>query len=358
MIARELTREDDAAWNQLVTESPQGNAFIRAECLQMLCATDPDLQLVRVGCFDDARLVGGQAVIYHVRWGMTITPPFEFFYNSPLLAPMPRTQRASRTPLQIEILGLLAQAIAQRITVVEFETHPALPNVRAWIELGWNVRPAYSHVWDLHDPERTWGEMNREKRRAIKHAFEQFTFGRDESEATLDAFLPLYHQTMGKFSWRPSPKWQAIFRARFRWLAECDQCRLYIARASNGELVGGVVALLSREGRTAYLFRQGSHSTFRDANGVPALYWHAARDVAGDFQHVDFGGSPQPSLGRFKDFLGAETTLHFKITHCNNPRRWRTYETALTFKDMTYNFLMRFARRPIHFLRHRKYVSS
>jgi len=356
MNTRELTRADDVLWNQLIGESPQANAFVRADCLQMLCATDADLQLLRVGCFDETRLVGGQAVLYHARWGMTLTPPFEFFYNGPLLAPMTRLPRASRAPIQRDVLGSLAEHIAQRINVVAFETHRNLFDARALLELGWDVRPEYSHVWDVRDLARVWGEMNRDKRRAIKQANAQFVFGRDESDATLDAFLPLYHRTMEKFSWRPSPKWEAVFRARLRWLAERDRCRVYTARASNGELVGGVVTLLSREDRTAYLHRQGSHSAFRDASGVPALYWHVAQQVAGEFDWVDFGGSPQPSLGRFKDFLGAQATLHFQVTHCNNPGRWRAYELAHQFKDGTYNFLMRFARRPIQFILHKKYA--
>ena len=242
--------------------------------------------------------------------------------------------------------------------MLTFETHPTWQDARAWIELGWTVRPDYSHVWDLREPERVLSEMNREKRRAIKHAEQQFTFDCDDRAETLDAFLPLYHQTMFKFSWRPSPKWEAIFRKRFHWLVARERGHLYIARASNGELMGGVVALLSREDETVYLHRQGSHPDFVAANGVPALYWHVARAVAGNFRWVDFGGSPQPSLGRFKDFLGAKAVLHFNVTHCNDPRRWQMYQTALTLKDATYNFLMRWARRPIQLWLHRKYAAT
>jgi hypothetical protein len=71
---------------------------------------------------------------------------------------------------------------------------------------------------------------------------------------------------------------------------------------------------------------------------------------------VDFGGSPQPSLGRFKDFLGAQATVHFNVTHCNHPHRWQAYQLAQHFKNRTYNFLMRLAQRPIHWLLHKKYV--
>ena len=356
MIVREITGNEDTLWNQLVNDSSQGNAFTRADCLQMLCATDPNLSLVRLGCFEGTRLVGGQAIIYDTHWGFTLTPPFEFFYNGPLLAPMARLSRASRAPMQLDVLGSLAKALAQRVDRLSFETHPSLSDVRALIELGWDVRPEYSHLWNVRDIQHVWNEMNRDKRRMIHQANEKFVFGRDESDDTLDAFLKLYHQTMEKFSWRPSPKWEAIFRARFRWLVERDLCRLYIARTIHGELAGGVVTLLSREDQSVYLYRQGSSVVFRDAGGVSALYWHVAQQVANEFSWVDFGGSPQPSLGRFKDFLGAQATLHFSVTHCNHPRRWQAYQLAQHYKDRTYNFLMRFAQRPIHWLLHKNYV--
>jgi hypothetical protein len=74
LAVRELGREDYAVRNQLVADSPQGNVFLHADWLQMLGDTDPDLRSLILGCFDDeGRLVGGQAVTYHQRWGMDIS---------------------------------------------------------------------------------------------------------------------------------------------------------------------------------------------------------------------------------------------------------------------------------------------
>ncbi len=352
MWVRELDEHDNAIWDLLVSESPQGNVFLCAEWLALLCATDPDLHARRFGCFEDARLLAGQAVITHRRWGVWLTPPFEFFYCGPLLAPeLPAT-------LQVQAHANLAREIARHFAFVAFETHPSLRDARGWLEAGWDVHAVYTHRWQMRDPAAVWQAMNREKRRAIKHARAQFAFSHDESDATLAEFLPLYHQTMRKFSWHPSPKWEAIFRARFRWMAARGSCRLHTARLPNGELVGGVVTLISPPDRTAYLFRQGSNPALLDTGLIPALYWHAANDLAGEIEFVNFGGSPQPSLSRFKDFLGAEAMLHFHIARVNDPARWRMYTTALAAKNAAYNFLMRFARRPLQSLWHRNYAHA
>jgi hypothetical protein len=196
----------------------------------MLCATDADLRVRRFGCFDGAQLLAAQAVVYHARWGMLLAAPFEFFYASPMLAAAPHCARARRAPKQCDALAALAREIARHFASVEFETHPALKDVRAFLETGWRVRPVYTHIWRVDQIEQTWAAMNREKRRAIKHALAQFAFAHAEDDVTLDAFLAVYRETMAKFSWRPSPKWAAMFRARLRWLTERGCARLYRAR--------------------------------------------------------------------------------------------------------------------------------
>ncbi len=100
---------------------------------------------------------------------------------------------------------------------------------------------------------------------------------------------------------------------RFRWMRERDGCRLYTAHTASGELVAGLVTLLSRADQTAYFCRQGSLAEHVAAGILPALYWHTATDLADEFPLTNFGGSLQASLSRFKDHLGARAVLHFQL---------------------------------------------
>jgi len=72
LTVRELTSADDAAWDQLVVASPQGNVFQRSAWLDMMRATEPGQRLFRLGCFDGARLVGGQAMFCHREFGLEL----------------------------------------------------------------------------------------------------------------------------------------------------------------------------------------------------------------------------------------------------------------------------------------------
>jgi hypothetical protein len=351
VTVRELD-DEYPAWNQMVADSPQGNVFARSDWLRMLCDTDPSLRVLILGCFDDSgRLVGGQAIPWQTLWGLHLSAEFEFFYCGPMLAPAGRGNLARRTADHHQIVTALAQALSDRLAYIHVDAHPAFQDVRPFLYAGWQATPAYTHIWRMSDTEQIWQDMNREKRREIRRAQETFTFRAEEDAASFDAFLPLYHQTMRKFTWQPSVRWQNIFIRRFAWMRQRDGCRLYTARDAGGKLAAGVVVLLSREDATAYLWRQGSSPDFVAAGGVPALYWHAACDLASDFPNVNFGGSPQASLSHFKDYLGAEAVQHFALSR-RNSRRIAALEWGQRFKDLVYNVVMRVAFTPWQRLRY------
>jgi hypothetical protein len=344
LAVRELGREDYAVRNQLVADSPQGNVFLHADWLQMLGDTDPDLRSLILGCFDDeGRLVGGQAVTYHQRWGMDISATFEFFYSGPMVAPVAGNQAGGVTRAAA-IVSALAEALAERLAYVEFETHPAFGDVRPFLYAGWQVVPTYTHIWPMDDVDRAWRAMSQGKRRRIERARKQFTFGVEEGDAVLDEYLPLHHQTVRKFYWQPSPTWEAIFRRRFHWMRERDGCRLYTARTGTGELAGGELVLLSREDETAYIWQQAFDREYLAQGISPALDWYAASDLATEFPQVNFGSSPYPSLAQFKDEMGAEPVVHFTVRKNNARFRWAIYQRALKLKDRVYNLAMSWKR--------------
>ncbi len=335
---RELGKEDWAAWDQLVAASPQGNVFMRSDWLQMLCETEPGLQLLHLGCFSDAgSLIGGLAMPYTVQCGLKLAAPVEFFYhNSVLLAPPQRRSTAAIVREQSHVVADLAGELARRLHYARSELHPAFRDVRMFLYAGWQVETVYTHIWRMTDTEQTWMSMTREKRRQIKAASRNYTFT-VEGEQALDDFLALYRETMRKFYWWPSPEWEARFRCRFQWMRACDGCRLYTARTPEGALHAGVVALLSREDHTAYLWRLGSARVSAETGLVPALYWQAACDLAQEFEQVDLGGSPEVTLNTFKDYLGAEAAQHFVVSHRSSPRKLAALEQGMLLKDKLYS---------------------
>lgn len=337
---RELEGSDYETWNRLIANSPHGNVFLRAEWLEMLCDTDPDLHVLMLGYFDRTeQLTGGQAVTYVEKWGMRITTDFEFFYSGPVLAPLDHRGQAHQASKHIKIASALAEGLTAHLAHIDVEAHPSFQDVRPFLYAGWEVEPIYTHVWRMHDTEHPWREMNREKRREIRRANEQFAYAVENNDEALDGFLQLYSQMMRKFSWHPSVGWQRTFRQRFYWMQERDGCRLYTARTADAELAAGLVVLLSRDDETTYLWRQGSADAYLRAGVVPALYWHVACDLAPELPNVNFGGSPTASLSRFKDYIGAEAALHFRLRRCNNPFRLSLLNHTMKLKDAVYNLV-------------------
>lgn len=345
---RELTPAEYPAWHRLLAEAPEGNACQRADWLGLLCATDPADQFVILGYFDDQdQLEGGWATTYRSQWGLKSTGRAEFFYSNPVLAACPQYNYSRQTTQRWTMVSALAEALAERIPLIEVECHPRFTDVRALQFAGWEVRPLYTHVWDMTQPQQAWHEMNREKRRQIRHVQQQYAFGTAEDPESVRQFIQRYHETMAKFGWWISPAWEATFVERFRWMRARDACRLYTARAMDGSLAAGVVVLLSREDQTAYLWRQGSGAEHLATGVVPALYWQVASDLAEEFATVNFGGSPQASLSRFKDFLGARAVPHFQVVRNRRPWRAAAQTQALWLKDRVYNASMKVAREPV-----------
>jgi hypothetical protein len=345
---RELAPAEYPQWHRILAEAPEGNACQRADWLGLLHDTNPEEKFVILGCFDEQDLLqGGWAVAYGSRWGLNTTGRAEFFYSNPVLAVGAQPGRDHQTARRWTIVTALAEAMAARIPYIEVDCHPQFTDIRCLQYGGWEIKPVYTHTWDMSDPERTWQEMSHEKRRQIRRAQEHYSFGAAEDLETVRFFIQRYHETMAKFGWWISPVWESAFIARFRWMRSQDACRLYTARAKDGSLAAGVIVLLSREDQTAYLWRQGSGAEHVAAGVVPALYWQAASDLAGEFTTVNFGGSPQASLSRFKDYLGARAVLHFQMIRNSRPRRMAAQLRALRLKDQIYNVGMRLARRPI-----------
>ena len=330
LAVRPLHSDEYNAWNEVVRLAPGGNCFQQADWLEMLCATDEDLRPLLLGCFTEAgQLVGGQALIYHRRWGMNLTPVFEFFYNSPLTPP-PVGKKSAKPDA---VAAALIAALPAWLNWAAFETHPDGDDIRPYLYAGWQATPLYTHLWHMGAADDIWQRMNREKRREIRRAQEQYQFGVAGETAVLDEFLPLYRQTMQKFSWWPSPKWEAIFRQRFAWMQARDGCRLHTVREQNGRLLAGVITLVSRADQTAYLWRQGS----ADPAVVPALYWFAAQEVSHTCPIINFGGSPLPSLNWFKEALATTAVPHFRLQWDGSNGRYALFQQALRLKHRAYN---------------------
>lgn len=333
-----VTAGHDAAWNDLVAASPAANSFLRSECLEMIARTDSyGVRFHRVAVFSaDGSMRGAWALPYRTRAGFRYSTYFEFFYAGPFLHPELESGSVHHARERIDVMQALAAAQADYIDIIEAETHPAVTDVRPFLYAGWTAAPLYTHVWDMDDPDQAWNRMNREKRRLIRRTTETLRFGFETGAQAVDDFLVLYRQLITKFDWVPLPCWDDDLRRRMQELSTWDGGRLFTARTADGELKAAVIALLSRDDRTVYLWRCAYQPDPEAHTVIPALYWQvslAMRQEWGAPLSINFGGSPRLNLTLFKDYIGARPVQHFRLIHDRPGWRTKAWRTARRWKE-------------------------
>ncbi|HMO04973.1 MAG TPA: GNAT family N-acetyltransferase [Kiritimatiellia bacterium] len=308
------------AWDALVSASPDANSFLRWESLDLIARTDSyGVRFHRVAVIDvEGGFRGAWALPFRTKAGFRYSTYFEFFYAGPFLHPDLESGSVHHARERMEVMQALASAQADFLDVIEAETHPAMTDVRPFLYAGWQVHPLYTHVWDMSDQEQVWNSMNREKRRLIRRTTDTMRFGFEPGDGVIEDFITLYRRLITKFDWVPLPRWDHDLRRRLVALRDRDEGRLYAGRDAAGELKAAVITLLSRDDRTAYLWRCAYTPDPEAHTVVPTLYWQASIALRAEWGaplHVNFGGSPRLTLTLFKDYLGARPVVHYRLVH-------------------------------------------
>lgn len=267
---------------------------------------------------ENGQLMGGWALPYRSHLGVKYSTYFEFFNAGPMLVPELETGSVHVSKKRMDTLMGLAQAHKETLHIIEAESHIRFQDARALHYSGFTLQTLYTHVWDFSDPNAVLAAMNRERRRLIRLAGEQYRFGRMEGTDAANEFIRIYRQLIRKFNWTPLARWDDDLRNRLDWLQKNDLGCIYGAWDESGSLRAAVILLLSKEDRTVYLWRCG-YIPDKGANTViPALYWNACQHIFHEWGaplYANFGGSPRLTLTQFKDYLGAEAVPHFKFIY-------------------------------------------
>lgn len=349
---RPLRSDEEACWDDFVRSSPNGNAFLLSATLQMLAAREsPAAEVRRVGAFSaGGALEAGWAVLVRRRAGIRYCSSFPLFYAGPLLAP--EWNDASRATQRMELLYGLAKEMQQGLDIMDTEAAPSLPDVRGLLYAGCVAEQNYCHVWPACEPEAVYRLPNRTKRQEAAAAAKRHCFAWYPAEPKLlQTFDRLHNQTLTKFKWVASSQWRKTLLQNMETLETMGICRIFGAApvADPASPCALVTVLFSHEHQTAWLWRLAYQT--EDSGLIPALYLRAAETIKreqGSAWSINFGGSPALSLARFKDYLGATPTPHWRI-------RWQRYSLRM-FQWNFMKSLKEFLRRRLtlwHLLRPR-----
>ena len=317
VVYRTVCPEDEVRWEAFVRASPQGNAFMDAATLHLLASHErPTARVRRVGAFqEDGALAAGWAVLVRRRAGIRYCSSFPLFYAGPMLAP--EWNEPDRATARMELLNGLARELQKGLDVLDTEAAPELPDVRGLLYAGCTAEQTYTHVWGAGSPETLRKRPNRSKRQEAASAVKRHVFGwRDADAKTLGLFDRMHNRTLRKFKWVASQSWRRALLDNIRDLGTAGICRLFAAAptATPDVPCALVAVLLSPNHQSAWLWRVAYQTD--DSGLIPALYLQAAEAIKrefGDGWKINFGGSPNMSLARFKDYLGAVPTPHWRI---------------------------------------------
>lgn len=335
---RPLRTDEDALWDAFVRRSPNGNAFLLSETLSALAANEtPVASVRRIGAFvaGTSTLEAGWAVLVRRRAGVRYCSSFPLFYAGPLLSP--EWNDASRATQRMELLCGLAKEMQQGLDSLDTEAAPNLPDVRGLIYAGCIIEQIYCNIWPACTPEELIKLPNRSKRQEAASAAKRHVFGWRPADANLlQTFDRLHNQTLKKFKWVASEAWRKSLIKNIAALETSGICRVFgAATLSEPERPCALVTVLfSRDHHTAWLWRVAYQT--EDSGLIPALYLQVAETIKkehGADWTINFGGSPNLSLARFKDYLGATPVPHWRIRWQRNSLRMFYWNFLLVLKE-------------------------
>lgn len=335
-----IDQNNEHLWETLVQNSAQGGDFLRSDILRELAANEvPKAELVRVGVLspEGDSLLAGWALLIRKRFGIRYNTNFPLFYSGPCFAaPLDTSADRKLHTRRLDILYALAQAVQEEIDICASECPPGFPDIRGCLHRGFTAKIATCHVWEAPE-ESAWMLLNRSKRNeANRIRRDQYRFDwMPLNETTINIFNRLHDHTLDKLAWKAPQTWRDALARHTLTAANAGFCRLYAAFAPDAsDTPEAVVTVLTNPARkTAYLWRMGSASD--RAGLVPALYASASDAVweeLGRDWTINFGGSPNRSLDRFKDYLGGTPEPHYQLEWHRSGYPWLVWNGSFALK--------------------------
>ncbi|WP_121823397.1 GNAT family N-acetyltransferase [Halostella salina] len=148
---------------------------------------------------------------------------------------------------------------------------------------------------EIRDAQASDAELAVEGRTAAKRVFERTAERYDDTDSSLPVSWPFVRDLVDRLG---------------------DRCRVYVARAPDGEFLSGIVALYSND--SAYFWQGGTRAEY-DGTGVNGLlHWGIIRDIVEDpaldsVHQYDLVGANTERLCRYKAKFGADLRPYYVV---------------------------------------------
>jgi hypothetical protein len=312
LATRLLPEAEYPAWNQLVANSPEGSIYSCPEYLDVLCGeTDGRFSILVVERAGE--MLGGIGLFERKsRWGSYATGRLLMYYHGIVLKPNPSKYPSERTARQLECVGALEEAIAQRgYGRLQLKSRGSLSDVRIFLDRGWSATPSYSYVVPLTDIPAAWSRIEQNLRRLVGRC-ERECIQFDEAD-DFDSFYRLHQQThvrKGAALYLP----QAGFRRYFERLRSQNLCRLFHARTPEGRVMASQFVLLGSH-PVCHTVSAGTDGEFLKTGVTAFLRWKSFERLAQmGYAGNDLTDAALNPVTHFKSQLGGDLHLNLVLT--------------------------------------------
>ncbi len=312
LTVKKITQEHDADWDNLIKTSPQGSTLLLTECLLIWVETEPELHLLRLGCYNEKEeLVGGQAFLFrYLAPGIRVGPiDLDIGYsNSPIIAMNVVPSSAE----YFEIIQALADKVNRLGLHLRIYCHPSIQDIRPLLQHGWSAEPVYTHVWDMREPETLLKTLRSTRRFRHEAAVrERLDFAEETNTKIIDEFILLYQISTKRTGVYLSKTWDTALRKRMEWLLAQNAIRFFTCRRKTGEILSIATYILNRFQNTCYGWLLAHDLSQGEKDYAQISYLYAIENLSREYSFIDIAEGVHPTLYAFKDSLGTTSVPYY-----------------------------------------------
>lgn len=250
------------------------------------------------------------------RAALSPPPSMGVAHLGPLLMPnSPKRRKRENANLSFTEAVLDRLDVGSPLTLFRMICTPSYPDPRpyGWADL--DVEPSFTYVLDVgsSSPDDLLSSFTRSLRRDIRKEEE---LGVTIDVEGLDAARQEYEKIASRYAQQDEPP--PITWEYTRDLVEAlgDRCRVYAARAPDGEFLSAIIALYSND--AASYWAGGTRASYENVSVNSLLHWRIITDIAedpplGTVRKYDLLGANTERLCQYKSKFGADLVPYFNV---------------------------------------------
>lgn len=322
-MVRPLVESDYGAWLQLIATAPSGSIYASPDYLAALCrVTNATFRII--GVFKGAELLGGMP-LYETESpvGTVASHRLLLYYHSPVIRDYATQYPSERTSRQLAIIqSLLGFLNDQPLAHLRLHIRHPIADVRPFLQAGWTVRPHFSYIVPIADPQATWGRIEHNLRRLIERAHSKGVVMTQDDD--FESFFRLHletHRRKGAPLYLP----QESFERFYQFLRDKNLGQLFHARLPNGKAIATQLVLLGPN-PVCHVVCAAADAVSLSLGSTPFLRWEVFRTLSKmGYEGVDLTDAALNEVTHFKSQLGGNLVTNW-IAIRPETVRYRLYQ--------------------------------